>query len=329
MSSEECPICYDPLYRRGKASYHGSCGHAFHVECLNRSVAAGNSSECPLCKMAWETDRVVVTFQRTPLERYEAEHHAEREREGSEHYRFDGNDLMKALPMGAYRGSFVVMTLLTIFNIFLTAEMYFQTPYNDAYPKCAFKRSENCGVPGDVIFSYHGYWSELLVVFASSVHVLSFSLLYGVYAHDMFGSVRLPIFSLVGFSASIMICLAFAHHWIRYIVCVVCIIRLAIVFVAWKDLSFRNNATWSLCIGVLSLLCSFQDAELANILFIMATSILFERFVPKGPVTVRLNFLLMFLTFMAESTFNFYIILFHPTFPLETINGDSMQGLFS
>ena len=320
MSNEECPICYDPLYRRGKASYQGSCGHAFHVECLNRSVAAGNSSACPLCKTTWETDRVVVTFQQTPLERYRAGRLDDRDYFGIiEHDRFDGDDLRKALPRGVFRGSLVVVQLNLIVTIFLIAEKYFQTPYNDAYPKCTFKRDENCGVPGDVIFSYHGYLAELLIVLANTVHIVSFSLLYGVCAHDMFGSVRLPIFSLVGFSASITICLAFAHHWIRYIVCVVCIVRSAFVFVGWKELSFRKNATWSLCIGALSPVCSFQDAELANIFLIMVASILFERFVPKGPVSVRFNFFLMFLTYMAESMFDIYIILFHPTFPLDTL----------
>jgi hypothetical protein len=63
---DECPVCLDPLDRKGLAAFKGACGHAFHVACLNRSVAAGNKSSCPLCNRDWETDRVVVTSPARP-----------------------------------------------------------------------------------------------------------------------------------------------------------------------------------------------------------------------------------------------------------------------
>lgn len=59
-----CPICYEPMYVRGHATFFGSCGHAYHVACLNANVEAGNKSSCPMCNLDWEPDRVVVTPRR-------------------------------------------------------------------------------------------------------------------------------------------------------------------------------------------------------------------------------------------------------------------------
>ena len=61
---QECPICYELLVMKGLAFYGGSCGHAFHVACLNSSVAAGNRSCCPFCRADWEPDRVIVIAQK-------------------------------------------------------------------------------------------------------------------------------------------------------------------------------------------------------------------------------------------------------------------------
>lgn len=63
MDEEEqatCPICYEDLFQKGLAFYGGTCGHSYHVKCLNASVAAGNMSSCPMCRCDWETDAVVV-----------------------------------------------------------------------------------------------------------------------------------------------------------------------------------------------------------------------------------------------------------------------------
>jgi hypothetical protein len=55
-----CPICYEDLFQKGVAFFGGSCGHSYHVKCLNASVLAGNQSCCPTCRRNWETDAVVV-----------------------------------------------------------------------------------------------------------------------------------------------------------------------------------------------------------------------------------------------------------------------------
>jgi hypothetical protein len=67
MATDECPLCYDALSAKGTAFYGGACGHAFHVACLNESVAAGNASACPLCRANWALDRVVVTLDPASL----------------------------------------------------------------------------------------------------------------------------------------------------------------------------------------------------------------------------------------------------------------------
>lgn len=51
-----CPICYELL--KGKAFYGCfSCANAFHVECLNKSVVAGNAPVCPVCRSDWHEDQ--------------------------------------------------------------------------------------------------------------------------------------------------------------------------------------------------------------------------------------------------------------------------------
>ena len=51
-----CPICYELL--KGKTFYGCfSCANAFHVECLNKSVVAGNAPVCPVCRSDWQEDR--------------------------------------------------------------------------------------------------------------------------------------------------------------------------------------------------------------------------------------------------------------------------------
>jgi hypothetical protein len=119
---DECPICFEPLDQPNKAYFKASCNHAFHVACLNASVAAGNKSCCPYCRCNWETDRVVVrsTAHTAPISTTDIEslvHDLERDRRDEiQHFE---HTFLKTMSILKYPISLVNAIFLSLFARFV------------------------------------------------------------------------------------------------------------------------------------------------------------------------------------------------------------------
>ena len=60
---DTCAICLETM-GAGDATFHGSCGHNFHVQCIEADVVTHRSARCPCCRAQWANAPGLVALRR-------------------------------------------------------------------------------------------------------------------------------------------------------------------------------------------------------------------------------------------------------------------------
>ena len=284
--ARECPICYDLLEARGRASYRGACGHAFHVDCLNRSVNAGNKSACPLCRENWATDRVVVTMKRAPLRHWararihvtpaELENNVRNDEDMSELVKmfFDGISWWeyKAGMWGMICAVLLSLYFYFVFFVKINVDSMKSSQRHDLYMKAMI-------VLLAVVFQLTSYMTKI-----DTRNALR---------SMCFGPQRPPIFEALGAASGWVCALVFGETNLRFIVGGACLIRFFIVMMIWQHaggVTTSNTVKWTGALAIVALILGTMDEKIIGVTMLILVSACLEIEVQKPHTGIRETF---------------------------------------